>query len=464
MSRDQRVQDNWALLHAAEQAAKSGAGVAVAFNLVPAYVHAGARQFCFMLRALEKVEPKLKALNIPFYMLQGDPTETLPKLVADSKASLLVTDFAPLRLGREWRDKVAESISIPFHEVDAHCTVPTWLASNKRETGARTIRPKIHKHLPEFLTDFPEVPKQPEWKASRKLEPVDWKALIKNAQEKGKEVPEMHWVEPGEDAAMEALTGKDGFLQKERLENYDALRNKPMEDATSNLSGWLHFGHLSQQRVGLEAGKHKSAAKGAVDSLQEELLVRGALAENFCFYEPKYDSLECAADWAKDSLEKHKGDKREWTYTEKEFEDAKTHDDLWNAAQREMTHLGKMHGFMRMYWAKCILAWSESPEEALRISIYLNDRYELDGRDPNGYVGCLWAVCGIHDQVSPHAVRKQCGLIPLAVLKRMHVLQGWGERPVFGKVRCMNYNGCKRKFKIQAYIDGVENRIKNLVK
>jgi len=113
-------------------------------------------------------------------------------------------------------------------------------------------------------------------------------------------------------------------------------------------------------------------------------------------------------------------------YSLEELEAAKTHEDIWNAAQRQMMATGKMHGFMRMYWAKKILEWTPSPEEALRIAIYLNDKYSIDGRDPNGYVGCGWAIMGTHDM-------------------------GWAERPVFGKIRYMNYAGCKRKFDIARY-------------
>merc|ERR1719463_766145 len=127
-------------------------------------------------------------------------------------------------------------------------------------------------------------------------------------------------------------------------------------------------------------------------------------------------------------MAEHAGDARSYVYTEQQLEQGKTHDDLWNAAQMEMVHSGKMHGFLRMYWAKKILEWSSSPAEALKIAIYLNDRFSLDGRCPNGFVGCMWSICGTHDQ-------------------------GWKERPVFGKIRFMNYDGCKRKFDVNRYVN-----------
>ncbi len=133
-------------------------------------------------------------------------------------------------------------------------------------------------------------------------------------------------------------------------------------------------------------------------------------------------------------LSEHKNDKREYTYTQDQFEKAETHEDLWNAAQKELTSTGKMHGYMRMYWAKKILEWSDSPEDALSIAIYLNDKYELDGRDPNGYTGCAWSIGGVHDRP-------------------------WAEREIFGKIRYMNRNGAKRKFDINTYMSKIQSSI-----
>ena len=160
----------------------------------------------------------------------------------------------------------------------------------------------------------------------------------------------------------------------------------------------------------------------------EELIVRRELSDNFCYYNPNYDNLQGFPAWARLTLEEHARDRREYLYGVEELERGKTHDDLWNAAQLEMVRRGKMHGYMRMYWAKKILEWTESPAEALRTVIYLNDRYELDGRDPNGYAGAAWSLGGVHDRA-------------------------WKERPIYGKVRYMSYSGSKRKFDVQAYID-----------
>lgn len=436
MSRDHRSRDNWALLHAVHQARDQGVAVAVAFNLVESFLEARARHFGFMLRGLRVVEQNLKAVNIPFFLFRGKAEETIPAFVEKCNASLLVMDYSSLRIGKQWRKGICENVhpSVAVVEVDAHNVVPIWCASDKMEYGARTIRTKITKLLPEFLNEYPllENPGKP-W-TSEAPDAIDWDSLIAEVTRIGAEVPEVTWCEAGEDAALEALSGKAKGFVNVRIKNYENRNDPSKPTGLSGLSPYLHYGHISAQRCALEARKFRTAHPKSVDAFLEELIVRGGLAENYCHYQPNYDNLNGAWGWAQESLRIHAKDKREWVYTEKELEEGKTHDQLWNAAQLEMVFYGKMHGFMRMYWAKKILEWTESPEEALRIAIYLNDKYELDGRDPNGYVGCMWSICGIHDQ-------------------------GWKERPVFGKIRYMNYNGCKRKFNVDGYIMNVSQMV-----
>merc|ERR1712194_635583 len=232
---------------------------------------------------------------------------------------------------------------------------------------------------------------------------------------------------PGTAAALKRLAS---FCKGERLKSFSMLRNDPMKDVSSNLSPYLHFGQISAQRCALAAkacGRVGGAVKKSSESFIEELVVRKELADNFCFYNPYYDSLKGCSGWAQASLKKHEKDKREHIYSRKELETGKTHDELWNAAQLQMVSEGKMHGFLRMYWAKKILEWTESPAVALSTAQYFNDKYSLDGRDPNGFVGIGWSIMGIHDM-------------------------GWKERPIFGKIRFMNYAGCKRKFKVNEFV------------
>jgi deoxyribodipyrimidine photo-lyase len=212
------------------------------------------------------------------------------------------------------------------------------------------------------------------------------------------------------------------------LQDYNEKKNDPNFSVLSNLSPYLHFGQISAQKIALEAKKLEADYGESINSFLEEMIIRRELSDNYCLYNKNYNSFEGFPAWAKRTLNEHRKDKREYLYDLADFENAKTHDDLWNAAQIEMVKTGKMHGYMRMYWAKKILEWTESPEQAFEYGVYLNDKYELDGRDPNGYVGVAWSVGGVHDRA-------------------------WTERPVFGKIRYMNYNGCKRKFNVASYIE-----------
>lgn len=419
MSRDQRVQDNWAMLHARDLAEQSGAPLVVAFCLAPHFLGATQRQYGFMLRGLEEVEEKLCTLNIAFHLLTGDPAEEIVRFAKEVNAGAVVTDFDPLRIKQQWHTKAARALLCALHEVDAHNIVPCRVASPKQEFGAYTLRPKLRKVLREYLTDFPKLTKQKHDLKNHKG--VDWRAVRASLQV-DTEVGEVAWCVPGEKAARRALR----TFVDERLHAYDEERNDPTKNAQSNLSPYLHFGHLSAQRVALEVEAHGARDKNAQAYL-EELIVRRELSDNFCFYNPHYDTPEGFPAWARKTLSEHAKDPREYTYTRAALEKGRTHDPLWNAAQREMIRTGKMHGYMRMYWAKKILEWTKSVEEAQRIAIYLNDKYEIDGRDPNGYTGIAWSLGGVHDRA-------------------------WFDRVIFGKIRYMSYNGCKSKFDIEAYI------------
>ncbi|KAK3041036.1 hypothetical protein RJ639_026833 [Escallonia herrerae] len=475
MFRDQRLRDNWALIHAVDQANKANVPVAVVFNLFDQFLGAKARQLGFMLRGLQRLHRDIdefspKVLWHPIFkaITIGEAVDTIPNFLRECGASMLVTDFSPLREVLSWKEEICKraSGSVSIHEVDAHNVIPAWVASQKLEYSARTLRGKINKLLPEYLTDFPTLgPPTRRWLTENQI--IDWENLIANVVRKGAEVPEINWCEPGEDAALEALMGaKNGFLTT-RLKNYSSDRNNPLKPkGLSGLSPYLHFGQIAAQRCALEARRVRKLSPQAVDAFLEELIVRRELADNYCLYQPQYGSLQGAWEWARKSLMDHASDKREHIYTKEQLEKAQTADPLWNACQLEMVHYGKMHGFMRqlsplctriadakvigvlavkatmvigMYWAKKILEWTSGPIEALAISIYLNDKYEIDGRDPNGYVGCMWSICGVHDQ-------------------------GWQERPIFGKIRYMNYTGCKRKFNVDGYIAYVKRLVGDIKK
>jgi deoxyribodipyrimidine photo-lyase len=436
MGREMRMNDNWALLFAQSLAVQYRIPLAVVFCLPSEFLDATKRAYRFILKGFPETERMLREKQIPFYLLTGSPEKEIPKFVRQYNVSTLVADFNPLNIVDRYKQTVLKKINATFYEVDAHNIVPAWIVSDKQEFGAYTLRPKLHRMLPEFLDEFPPLRKHPiPWEHS--LSPIDWKSADKNLTI-DRTVTEVDWITPGEKAAHRAM--KEFF--RNRIDGYVEFRNDPTKNGQSNLSPFLHFGHLAPQRVVLEAvqragcdiqsivQKKKNGSaneRGDFEALLEELIVRRELADNFTFYNTRYDSFEGFPNWSKLSLSEHRNDMREYLYSLEQFEQAETHDALWNAAQRQMVRTGKMHGYMRMYWAKKILEWTPSPEEAMLIAIYLNDTYELDGRDPNGYAGIAWSIGGVHDRA-------------------------WFDRPVYGKVRYMNYNGCAKKFNVSEYI------------
>jgi deoxyribodipyrimidine photo-lyase len=419
MNRDQRAHDNWALLYAAERALTEKRPLQVVFCLTPHFLGATWRAYSAMLTGLRETEKILRTHHIPFIILLGAAPDVLPTYLAKHQVGGVVTDFSPLRLPRAWREQIAKNIKIPLYEVDAHNIVPCWIASPKQEYGAYTLRPKITKLLPHFLEAFPLLPSFPE-KNGVGHAPVDWEEVVKSLKV-DRAVLEVTSFVPGERAAHECLKT---FIHT-ALQAYDEARNDPNCSGQSGLSPYLHFGQISAQRVALEINKLPSSV--STQAFLEELIVRRELADNFCYYNPKYDTVEGFPEWAKKNLEAHKADPREYMYTETQFEQAHTHDELWNAAQRQLVTTGKMHGYMRMYWAKKILEWTPDAATAMRYAIYLNDRYELDGRDPNGYAGIAWSIGGVHDRA-------------------------WFTRPVFGTIRYMNARGAAGKFDVAEYI------------
>jgi len=332
---------------------------------------------------------------------------------------MVVTDFDPLRPKLEWRRRLTAALDVALVEVDAHNIVPCRWVSPKREFGAYTLRPKIHRVLGAFLTEIPALAKHP-WPWPRGAQ-GGRRAVVAAPVVDLLPLPRRPWTVAGARAGQRVLTAFVGH----GLGRYAVEHNDPCLDGQSNLSPYLHFGQVSAQRVALVA--RRAEVPLADDPFLEQLIVRRELSDNFCLYAPDYDSVTCFPSWARATLQTHAGDRRPYRYTRAQFEAAETHDPLWNAAQVEMVHGAKMHGYLRMYWAKKTLEWTESVEEALETAIALNDRYELDGRDPNGYTGIAWALGGVHDRP-------------------------WSERPVFGQIRYMNEAGCRRKFDVAAYV------------
>ncbi len=407
MSRDQRVNDNWALIFAKNLSEEIKQPLKVVFFLSSYLENLPLRQYDFMTIGLWEVEKELQKLNIPFYFLLKDSL-----FFEKEKIGAVVTDFNPLKEKAREQKRLLRNIKCKAFEVDAHNIVPCFLTSNKQEFAAYTIRPKIKKLLPDFLTSFPKIKKQEKIETVK----VHWDE-VKSP---------LGWIKSGERESKKAL---NHFINN-RLKNYYQDRNNPTLNGQSNLSPYIRFGQISAQRIANSVSKSEANSVNK-DAFLEELIVRKELSDNFCYYCKDYDNFNGFPSWAKDTLNKHRRDKREYLYSLKDFESANTHDNLWNAAQTEMVKRGKMNGYLRMYWAKKILEWSSSPESAMKIALKLNNKYELDGYDSRGYTGVAWSIGGVHDRA-------------------------WGERPIFGKIRYMSYGGSKSKFKIKEYIEKVK--------
>lgn len=419
MERDQRIVDNWAMLFAQQEALIRQKSLHVVFFLEPEFKSWIPTQRQFMLQGLQETIRFAKQYNIGISIIQGSAETVLPCLLQQVDSNLLVTDFSPLRSKKAKLQKILSSIHIPVIEVDSHNIIPAWSVSNKREYAAYTIRPKINRLLDDYLTSFPDVLKHPYTPHRLQIDAIE----DKTDSLANKNISTLNYFNPGTKAAESHL---HNFIS-EGLEHYNINRNNPNINGQSGLSCYFHFGQLSPQRAALQVGM-SSASKEARGAYLEELIVRRELSDNFCLYEDNYDTTSCFPQWASKSLDAHRNDTREYQYTVDELEHGETHELLWNSCQKQLIQCNKLHGFLRMYWAKKILEWTSSPEHALEYCLYLNDTYSIDGRDPNGYAGAAWSIGGVHDRA-------------------------WQERKIFGKIRYMNERGCRRKFNVDEFIN-----------
>jgi deoxyribodipyrimidine photo-lyase len=306
--------------------------------------------------------------------------------------------------------------------VDADVIVPSRLLE-KEQYAAFHARRRLEAQLDRFLVPEENPAAQVGWKRSSGVESL---AATTDVTEEWKIDRSVAPVSTFRGGTKEALRLLDEFVSQ-KLKNYGKQRNHPELDSTSRMSPYLHFGHISPITIAL-AVKNADAPKADRESYLNELLVWRELAVNFVTYNPVYDSFESGEGWAHRSLAEHAKDPRPIVYTEQQLESAETRDPLWNAAHMQMVRGVWMHNYMRMYWGKKILEWSKTPAEAYRVAVKLNDKYELDGRDPNGYSGIAWAIVGKFDRP-------------------------WFERPIFGKIRYMSLESTGRKFDSNRYIE-----------
>jgi deoxyribodipyrimidine photo-lyase len=418
MQQSQRAEFNPALEYALEQANDLDLPLVVCFGLT-AFPEANARHYDFMLRGLAEVQSRLAERGIGFVIRKAPPHALAQQLAVN--AALVVCDRGYLRIQRAWRAKLAEDLDRRLVQVEGDVVVPVERASDKHEYAARTLRPRIHRLWDDHLDDL--EPRPVRIRADRlnlasdiNLDHIP--AVLAGLKIDAAVGPVRRFV-PGERAARKTLKA---FLA-DKLRRYGDDRGKPEANVASHMSPYLHFGQISPIEIALAV--RCTPASDSRASFLEELIVRRELAMNHAFYEPGYDEYDKLPGWARKTLADHASDPRPHLYTRDQLEQAKTHDPYWNAAMREMLATGYMHNHLRMYWGKKILQWSASPQEAFETTLALNNRWFLDGRDPNSFTNVGW-LFGLHDRP-------------------------WGPQPVFGTVRSMGPNTFK-KFDADSYV------------
>jgi deoxyribodipyrimidine photo-lyase len=423
MQRAQRVVGNPALDVAISVANELKKPVVVFFAPVPFYPRANLRHYVFMMEGIPDIAEGLRARGIGF-VLRTYPGHSLLKFCQEVRPAIVIGDENPMREPEQWRVKVASQLRVPFWTVDADVIVPTKLLL-KEQFAARTIRPRIHALLPQFLVRQKIVKAHVRWISPPRLHSLLPHENLISGWKLDRSVPPVSDWHGGSKQALRVL----GEFVDGRLADYPETRNRPEQNGTSRLSPYLHFGHVGPLTVALAVQRSDAPAR-AQEAFLEQVIVRRELAINFVRFSPNYESMECLEPWARRSLSEHVRDRRTFLYSEEQLEQGLTHDPLWNAAQKQMVLTGWMHNYLRMYWAKKILEWSPSVGTAYQRAIRLNDRYELDGRDPNGYAGIAWAIVGKHDRA-------------------------WSERPVYGKIRYMSLASTGRKFDSKRYIEQI---------
>ncbi len=421
MQQSQRVAYNHALSFAIRQANALNLPVVVAFGLTADYPEANRRHYAFMLEGLREVAASLRRRGIRMVIRREAPTDIAVALAGS--AAMVVTDRGYLRHQVKWRHAVARAVTCRLVQVESDVVVPVEVVSGKAEYSARTIRPKIHKHLNAYLRQV-RIPAAHRSSLGLDVTGISLTSIDGTLDALGlsRDIGTVRPFFTGGTAQAKSIFSR--FVDQ-RLAVYDQRRSHPEDGPVSAMSPYLHFGQVSPVYLALQVQK-RGVDRASTDAFLEQLIVRRELAVNFVRYTPRYDRYDALPAWARQTLEKHRRDRRQHVYTRKQLETAATHDPYWNAAMTEMRTTGYMHNTMRMYWGKRVLAWSRTPQDAFETLLALNNRYFLDGRDPNSYAGVAW-IFGAHDRP-------------------------WPERDIFGTVRTMVPAGLRRKYDIGAYV------------
>jgi deoxyribodipyrimidine photo-lyase len=423
MQRAMRVHDNPALKVAIGAANVLSLPVAIYFGVIPNYPNANLRHYHFLQQGLRDAANEAAELGIAFVVRR--PPDTLEAFLEEVQAAMLVGDENPCREPERWRQVIAKRLKIPYWTVDADVVVPSRVF-NRSFVLLHHFRPHLKAALPKYLVEPATARPDKPWTTENQRSFDLATDITVGFTKLDRSVKPVDTFTGGTHAALKLL---DDFVQH-KLAGYDTARNHPETEGTSRLSPYLHFGNIGPLTIAAavkKAAMQQKIPPSTVERFLEQLIGWRELAVLFVRHEPSYDNWECAAPWARKSLLEHASDPRPHRYTFDQLERAQTHDDLWNAAQLQMTTTGWMHNYMRMYWAKMILNWAPDPATAFDWAVILNDKYELDGRDPNGYTGIAWAIVGRLDRP-------------------------WFNRPVFGLVRSMTGTSMAKKFNAAAYI------------
>jgi deoxyribodipyrimidine photo-lyase len=420
---NRRVESNHALAYATTMANQMKLPLVFFERVTCNYESASARFHTFLLEGVPSLAAQLRKMGIG-YVFQLPRRKKNPgadmRAVFNGAAAVVTDDCL----------RAIPALDVQFDAVDASCIVPAS-AIPSQCYAAYSIRPKIHRLLPRYLnpvaTVRPRVPCQESFAKSHTEVTDDNIDALVSSCEVDHSVRSSTLYRGGRQEALRRLRR---FL-KGGLRRYALEKNEPSAHATSRLSPYLHYGHISALEVALAVREHARQHKLIADGFLEELIVRRELAFNFVRYTKSRDTLDALPEWARKTLHKHRRDRRDPGYARDEFDQASTHDELWNAAQKEFVLRGTIHGYYRMYWGKKILEWSATPQEALHTMLYLHDKYALDGDDPNTYTNILWCF-GLHDRP-------------------------WPERPIYGTVRSMARSGMERKTDTAAYVREIED-------
>ena len=425
-----RTTHNHALNFAARMANERKLPLVVYEGLKYYYPWANDRLHTFILEGVaeKRAEFERRGIRYVFYLQrhERDPRDTVARLAKD--AALVVTDDFPCFIIPEHNRRISERATVPVYAVDSNGIIPLS-AFTKEEFAARTIRPKIKRMLPGYLEAAPTA--RVTHKAPR-LEvdcPEETEVTAHNIPKLVAGCVIDHTVTPSPlyHGGTQAGRARLRHFVNEILPRYDESRNEPGEDGTSRLSSYLHFGFLSAHEI-VEAVNDADVPAPAKEAYLEELIVRRELSYNFTRFNARYDSLESLPDWAQKTMAKHANDPRPAVLPPEQIERGDTYDELWDATERELVRTGEIHNYARMLWGKKVIEWQGSYEESFRLLEHLNNKYALDGRNPNSYAGILWCF-GKHDRA-------------------------WGpERPVFGTLRYMTSQSMARKINARKYAE-----------